>query len=195
MRVLVIPVVTAALMVGAMLYQAKTVDPVLCEAPTVRLVEIAGFTSEPVEVSEAELTVLPADTQFDKRAYRSEDGTQFNVSVVVGGRSKSSVHRPELCLPAQGFQMSDPRHAEVEDIDWHLVTLARRDAPPMGFAYTFFNQAGYRTSSHVKRIFRDVLDRSFLGRIDRWVMVTVYASSADERALRGFLAKLKGVIR
>ena len=65
----------------------------------------------------------------------------------------------------------------------------------MGFAYTFFNQAGYRTSSHVKRIFRDVLDRSFLGRIDRWVMVTVYASSADERALRGFLAKLKGVIR
>lgn len=195
MRVLVIPMVTAALMVGAMLYQAKTVDPVLCEAPTVRLGEIAGFTSEPVEVSEAELTVLPADTQFDKRAYRSEDGAQFNVSVVVGGRSKSSVHRPELCLPAQGFQMSDPRHAEVEDIDWHLVTLARRDAPPMGFAYTFFNQAGYRTSSHVKRIFRDVLDRSFLGRIDRWVMVTVYASSADERALRGFLAKLKGVIR
>ena len=195
MRGLVIPIVATVLMVGAMLYQAKTVDPVLCEAPTIRLGEIAGFTSEPVEVSEAELTVLPADTQFDKRAYLGEDGAQFNVSVVIGGRSKSSVHRPELCLPAQGFQMSDPRHAEVEDVDWHLVTLARRDAPSMGFAYTFFNQAGYRTSSHVKRIFRDVLDRSFLGRIDRWVMVTVYASSADERALKDFLAKLKGVIR
>ena len=195
MRGLVIPIVATALMVGAMLYQAKTVDPVLCEAPAVRLGEIAGFTSEPVEVSEAELTVLPADTQFDKRAYLGEDGAQFNVSVVIGGRSKSSVHRPELCLPAQGFQMSDPRSAEVADVDWHLVTLARRDAPSMGFAYTFFNQAGYRTSSHVKRIFRDVLDRSFLGRIDRWVMVTVYASSADERALKDFLAKLKGVIR
>lgn len=195
MRGLVIPIVATALMVGAMLYQAKTVDPVLCEAPAVRLGEIAGFTSEPVEVSEAELTVLPSDTQFDKRAYQGADGAQFNVSVVIGGRSKSSVHRPELCLPAQGFQMSDPRHAEVEDVDWHLVTLARRDAPSMGFAYTFFNQAGYRTSSHVKRIFRDVLDRSFLGRIDRWVMVTVYASSADERALKDFLAKLKGVIR
>ena len=65
----------------------------------------------------------------------------------------------------------------------------------MGFAYTFFNQAGYRTSSHVKRIFRDVVDRSILGRIDRWVMVTVYASTADERTLRDFLTKLKEVIK
>ena len=195
MRGLVIPIVTTVLMVGAMLYQAREIDPVLCEPPAVRLGEIAGFESEPVEVSEAELTVLPADTKFDKRAYRDEYGRQFHVSVVIGGRSKSSVHRPELCLPAQGFLMTDPRTATVGDVDWHFVTLARRDAPSMGFAYTFFNQAGYRTSSHVKRIFRDVVDRSILGRIDRWVMGTVYASTADERTLRDFLTKLKEVIK
>ena len=87
--------------------------------------------------------------------------------------------------------MTDPRTATVAGVEWRLVTLARRDAPSAGFAYTFFNQAGYRTSSHVKRIFRDVLDRSVLGRIDRWVMVTVSASTADERLLGDFLAKLK----
>ena len=195
MRKVVIPAFATTLVVSAMFYQARTVDPVLCELPSVKLQEIPGCKSETVEVSEAERHVLPSDTLFDKRMYTAPDGTWFLVSMVFGGRSKSSIHRPELCLPAQGFQMMDPRTVDVGGVEWHLVTLAHKDAPPQGFAYTFFNQAGYRTSSHVKRIFRDVLDRSFLGRIDRWVMVTVSASSADERALKDFLAKLKGVIR
>ena len=195
MRTLVIPAVTAALVVAAMAYQAMTPEAVVCEPPAVRLGELAGYESEPVEVSEAERTVLPADTQFDKRLYWDGKGRSFNVSVVIGGKSKSSVHRPELCLPSQGFQMTDPRDAEVAGVDWHFVTLARHEASSIGFAYTFFNQAGYRTSSHLRRIFRDVWDRSVLGRVDRWVMVTVTASGADEESFRAFLSELKGVIR
>ena len=195
MRKVLIPAVTAALVVAAMLYQARTVDPILCDAPDAKLVEIDGYTSAPVEVSEAERHVLPDDTGFDKRRYEDEDGNWFQVSMVIGGRSKSSIHRPELCLPGQGFQMMASRTAEAGDVEWHLVTLARGAAPACGFAYTFFNQDGYRTSSHLKRIFRDVWDRSIRGRIDRWVMVTVYSSDADEVRLAEFLGKLKGVIR
>ena len=194
MRKIVIPVLTAVLVVAAMLHQARTVDPVLCEAPDVRLQDIPGYASEAVEVSEAEHHTLPADTQFDKRRYEDVDGNWFQVSVVIGGRSKSSIHRPELCLPTQGFQMMEPRTREAGDVDWHLVTLARGAVPACGFAYTFFNQDGFRTSSHLRRIFRDVWDRSVLGRIDRWVMVTVYSSDSDEARLAGFLGKLKGVI-
>ena len=193
MRKLVIPLVTAVLVVAAMAYQAMTPEAVLCEPPDVRLGEIAGCASEPVEVSEAERTVLPADTRFDKRIYRDAHGRTFSVTVVIGGKSKSSVHRPELCLPAQGYQMADPRDIEVSDVDWHLVTLARHEQSEMTFSYTFFNQAGFRTSSHMSRIFRDVWDRSVLGRIDRWVMVTVLATTADEGAVREFLGELKGV--
>ena len=193
MRKVLIPSVTAALVVTAMLYQARTVEPVLCEAPSVRLAEIAGFASEPVAISEAEREVLPSDTVIDKRRYVSSDGA-FLVSAVVGGRSKSSIHRPELCLPAQGFQMTSPRTVEVGDVEWHFVTLARREASSMGFAYTFFNQDGYRTSSHLRRIFRDVWDRSMRGRIDRWVMLTVHSSVSDEARLAAFLGKLKEVM-
>ena len=195
MRKVLIPAMTAAFVVAAMLYQSRTVDPVLCDAPEAKLVEIAGYTSEPVEVSEAEHHTLPADTGFDKRRYEDKDGNWFLVSMVIGGKSKSSIHRPELCLPTQGFQMMAPRTREVGGIDWHLVTLARGAVPAYGFAYTFFNQDGYRTSSHMKRIFRDVWDRSIRGRIDRWVMVTVHSSDADEAQLGAFLGKLKGVIR
>lgn len=194
MRKVLTPLMAAVLVVAVMLYQARTVNPVLCEAPSVKLMEIKGFASEPIAISEAERTVLPADTEIDKRRYVSPDG-EFLVSVVVGGRSKSSIHRPELCLPAQGFQMASPRTVEVGGVEWHVVTLARKAASSMGFAYTFFNQDGYRTSSHLRRIFRDVWDRSMRGRIDRWVMLTVNSSISDEARLMAFLGKLKEVVR
>ena len=194
MRKLLIPVLTAALVVAAMLHQARTVEPVLCAAPDVKLKEIAGYASKPVEASEAELHTLPDDTEIDKRRYAGADGHWFDVTLVIGGKSKASIHRPELCLPSQGFQMTDPHTTDVGGVSWRLVTLARRDAPPMGFAYTFFNQAGYRTSSHLRRIFRDVWDRSVRGRIDRWAMVTVFSPVSDAARLARFLDELKGVI-
>ena len=194
MRKVVIPAVASALVVAAMLYQARTVEPVLCAAPESRLSEIAGYASEPVEVSEAERQILPADTGFDKRRYTDADGRWFQVSMVIGGKSKRSIHRPELCLPGQGFQMASPRTVEVAGVEWRFVTLMRGSEPASGFAYVFFNQEGFRTNSHLRRIFRDVWDRSIRGRIDRWVMVTVSSSCADESRLAAFLGKLKGVV-
>ena len=193
MRTMLIPACTTLLIVAAMAWQARTADPVLCDPPDVRLSEIEGFDSESFEPSEAELTVLPSDTIFDKRLYRAPDGAVFRVSLVIGGRSKSSIHRPEMCLPSQGFQMTRPRTLTVGGVDWHAVDLAHRDTVPTGFAYAFFNQEGFRTSSHVRRIFRDVCDRSFRSQIDRWAMVTVHASVLDERRMRSFLSNLKGV--
>jgi len=191
MRRYVIPTTAAVLVVAAMLYQARTVVPVLCEAPVASLPDLPGYAAEVLQPSEAELHVLPSDTRFEKRRYVADDGVWFVVSSIVGGRSKSSIHRPELCLPAQGFQMRDPRVISVDGIEWHLVTLAWKQSRALGFAYTFYNQDGYQTSSHLKRIFRDVWDRSINGRIDRWTMVTVNSSTADERILRDFLLRLK----
>ena len=195
MRAHVIPVLATLLVVAAMVWQGRSDDPVLCEAPSARLGEIAGFTSEPLEPSESERTILPADTQFDKRLYTAPDGTWYQVSLVIGGKSKSSIHRPELCLPSQGFQMMNPRSLDAGGVAWHAVTLARGTLPPLGFAYTFFNQDGFRTSSHVRRILRDVIDRSFRARIDRWAMVTVNAARADDASLAAFLLQLRDVVK
>ena len=195
MRTVVIPILVTVLVVAVMAWQGLGVDPVLCAAPSVRLGEIVGYMSETLEPSEAEREILPADTQIDKRLYTAADGTWFLVSLIIGGHSKSSIHRPELCLPTQGFQMMRPHNLEVEGVDWRVVELARGGHPSLGFAYTFFNQDGFRTSSHVKRILCDILDRSFRARIDRWAMVTVNGSRADDASLGAFLAHLKEVIR
>jgi hypothetical protein len=118
-------------------------------------------------------------------------GDWMVVSLVVGGKSKSSIHRPELCLPAQGLRMERPRTRSVAGRDWRFIDLASKDSPTFGFAYTFFNQEGFKTASHVSRIFRDVVDRSVLNRIDRWVMVTVNASRSDDVGLSYLLSRIE----
>lgn len=191
---LVVPVLATALLVTAMAFQAMTPAPVVCEPPLVELTELPGFISEELEISEAERTVLPNDTRILKRKYTDVAGHWYVVSVVFGGTSKSSIHRPELCLPSQGFLMTNPHSREIDGASWRLISLDfGREYPPMGFAYTFFNQAGYRTSSHLDRIFRDVWDRSVLNRIDRWVMVTINTSRPDEAGLAGFIRLVQGM--
>lgn len=128
-----------------------------------------------------ENTILPKDTKIVKRVYRSASGVQFNATAVIGGAGKSSIHRPELCLPSQGFLMSSPTDFTVDGRPFHALEISSGGNPPATLVYTFFNQNGVRTASHLRRIFLDTWDRSVHGRIDRWVMVTVHAS-----ALQGF---------
>ena len=124
-----------------------------------------------------ENTVLPKDTTILKRVYCSAWGTRFIVSAIISGAGKSSIHRPELCLPAQGFQMSDPTDLDVAGRPFRAIQINSRAAPPALLAYTFFNQEGVHTASHLRRIFLDTWDRSVHNRIDRWVMVTVNVSA------------------
>lgn len=194
MKKLISPILALSLLAIVMLFQVQTPKLVLTEDPGRHLREIEGFVSESVAPGEAELNVLPADTRIEKRLYTDEYGRWFQVSLIVGGHSKGSIHRPELCLPAQGFQMKEPKNIEAGGANWHTIKLDRGVYGSLGFAYTFFNQAGFHTSSHTRRILQDVWDRSILSRIDRWHMVTVNAYSADEKALSSFLTKLKEVV-
>ena len=190
MRNQVIPVL-ALLVVGVtMVFQSRVVEPQLAEAPSIRLGELPGYSSEAVPPSESELQTLPSDTIIDKCIYTADDGSWMQVSLIIGGKSKSSLHRPELCLPSQGFQMSDPHTVDVSGVEWRFITATRGGVPSNGFAYTFFNQEGFQTSSHVRRIVRDVWDRSFRSRIDRWVMIAVVTSAVDSFSRSQMLAKL-----
>ena len=154
-------------------------------------------------VSPGERTILPADTQFRRRLYVSPSGATFLVSAVIGGVSKSSIHRPELCLPAQGYMMGNPSDFMVGGRPFHSVEMTPPGGVPGTLAYTFFNQEGVRTASHVKRILKDVWDRSVLNRVDRWVMVTVHAhaqsgftlsSQEDRRQMEAVLSGISEVL-
>lgn len=119
---------------------------------------------------------LPADTRMLKRLYENQNRS-ITLNVVVSGTSRQSIHRPELCLPGQGYSITDRTiHHLVLDNGWPLevmVVQARKiGAPPVGFAY-FFTNGHIQTASHARRLFSDIVQRSFFGRINRWAMVTL----------------------
>lgn len=60
-------------------------------------------TSEPV--SPSELALLPADTEFEKKIYQDLSGNSLTAQIVLSGGEKRSIHRPEVCLPGQGWSI------------------------------------------------------------------------------------------
>jgi exosortase/archaeosortase family protein len=183
----------AVFFAAVLVFQAKTPPATIAKAPEVKFVELAGYSTddekfaEQQKVSEGELTILPKDTRIIKKMYESRSGAQFLASFVVGGTSRASIHRPELCLPSQGYVMSNPRNFDVAGRPWHVIDIAKPGGASAMEAYTFFNQEGFRTASHTRRIWQDVIDRSVLNRVDRWVMLTVHALGATEAELLEFL--------
>ena len=60
----------------------------------------------PGEVAVAELLrdILPADTGFSRKNYAfvADRTRDVFLSIVLSGRDRTSIHRPELCLVGQG---------------------------------------------------------------------------------------------
>lgn len=137
------------------------------------------------KVSLGERTVLPKDTRFVKCNYYDMLGNGWKVSIIVNGRSRQSIHRPEICLPAQGWSI-EKGHIEEFDIGngqtlaMHCMDVRPRTSSSgirMGHGYFFIN-ARQRAASHARRILISVRDRVFARRVVRWAMVTVSAEEA-----------------
>jgi hypothetical protein len=71
------------------------------------------YNSEDLPVDDIVLKSLPADTSFGQRNYRAPDGFEVAVRVVLMGTDRTSMHKPQLCLPAQGWHIDDARSAET----------------------------------------------------------------------------------
>ncbi|HJT45237.1 MAG TPA: exosortase-associated EpsI family protein, partial [Chthoniobacterales bacterium] len=67
---------------------------------------VGSWLGEDAQVTANEIGALAKDTQFVRKIYRSPEGDQIFVSIVLSGNDMaSSIHRPERCLPAQGFTL------------------------------------------------------------------------------------------
>ncbi len=151
-------------------------------------------------VSLGEYTDLPKDTVIVKRNYRSPDGLQYSVSVVIGGRQRNSIHRAELCLPAQGYAMLGAEKMPLhilpggDAIRVRRVRAQRAGSVVLSLIY-WFESRDRSCCSHSVRILTDVWDRSIHNRINRWVMIAVNVSDdlVSEEAMErfeGFMSEL-----
>ena len=147
---------------------------------------IGMWIGDDAEITQKERDTLAKDTQFVRKIYTGPERDQIFVSIVLSGDDMTnSIHRPERCLPAQGWnvQSSSKRTIQVPGGKALQVTkLQNRQiietADKRRFTLNNLNYywfIGYRdmTASHLSRTGIDLRDRIVGGYSQRWAYITV----------------------
>jgi hypothetical protein len=67
---------------------------------------VLDYSSKELETEDFVLKGLPQDTSFGWRRYQNADGFSFDLRVVLMGRDRTSLHRPQFCLRGLGWNIN-----------------------------------------------------------------------------------------
>ncbi len=160
--------------------------------------QVGDFRAGPVEgMSPEEMNLLPGDTEVVRRVYENPAGDRINCSIVLAGGEKRSIHRPEICLPSQGWTLGTGGVMKVpleSGRDLEVMRLALRRDMQTGpstfrpvrseFLYWFIGK-DTTTASHLTRILKTSWDRVFHHVNHRWAYVIVSSAVTDNMRSNG----------
>jgi EpsI family protein len=139
-------------------------------------------SDEPISQSERE--ILGPDTQFARKVY-TKGTDQIYVSIVLSGPDmNTSIHRPERCLPAQGWTIASSEtvsfgaeRGNLKATRLHNIrSVPLQNGQPFtvnSLDYYWFVGHSNVTPSHYERTWIDIRDRVLRGRNQQWAYVTV----------------------
>ncbi|MFT7301343.1 MAG: hypothetical protein ACI8UZ_000174 [Akkermansiaceae bacterium] len=176
---------------------------------------VGSWAGKPQEPGEKEKRILANDTEFERMQYLDTEGRLPSVeaSVVFSGKNLSqSIHRPEVCLRAQGWQFISERSLSWEDllpngealpvkeiVCRRLYQTANDEGDPEDvilkngekayiwrvFYYTFVGHEKI-VSGHYQRTGEDIKDRLFKGYDQRWAYATFSSFITKKHEEQGF---------
>jgi hypothetical protein len=192
-----ISIVVVILAVGVLL-TATTSDVAKVSEPGVKLypdgtpylVDQAGDWAggEKTGLTKQEQELLPKDTEGSRRLFRNKDGAELFCSIVLAGRDVTSIHRPELCLPGQGWKIQSEYTVPVPvaTAPGGMLNVMRMNASrPVRladgrttelrsvFAYWFVGK-DRMTPYHWQRIYWTAKDRVFYNTNHRWAYILIH---------------------
>jgi EpsI family protein len=157
---------------------------------------VGNWKGEDQAITKGERESLGPDTQFARKLYTL--GTdQIFVSIVLSGPDmNTSIHRPERCLPAQGWTIADSRTVAVRVPAGEFKTTRLRNVQSVptkegrpftvrGLNYYWFVGHSDLTQSHFERTWIDIRDRVLRGRNQQWAYVTVGATVTKDFKIFG----------
>lgn len=160
---------------------------VVMDLPT----RVGDFVGKPGEITEAERTILPADTEFARKIYENPTGNQIMCSIVLSGGEKRSIHRPEICLPGQGWTVTSGEVIPIRlnngrSLDVMKLNLSRdaqigpgKKITIRSFYLYWFVGNDRSTPSHLDRVLLSSWDRVFHKINHRWAYNIVTATVTD----------------
>ena len=152
---------------------------------------IGEWQGRDTAVSKAERQQLGPETEFARKIYRNASGDEIFASIVLAGHDmNTSIHRPELCLPSQGWTITGSGTAAVplDGAPNHVLRVTRlrnlstillgNGKPASIYCLDYYWFVGCRetTPSHAARMLIDIRDRLLKGYNQRWAYITVNAA-------------------
>lgn len=156
-----------------------------------------GFIGEDQPVSQQELSLLPKDTGFAKKNYKDAEGDSIMTQIVLAGGEKRSIHRPEICLRAQGWSLAPGQvvpitldNGQVLDVMKIVMTREVEVRPGVKkpltsiFLYWFVGK-NMTTPKHWVRVANTVWDKVVHNVNHRWAYLIVSAPVLEGFAPNG----------
>ena len=170
------------------------------------------WVGQVAEVTAVEREVLPADTGFSRRNYVSllDRRQQVLLSIVLSGRDRTSIHRPEICLVGQGWTITGQVRHAFSRPDTRAVLIpatvlriereftaadGRKVKVPGLFAYWFVG-ADKVVATNTARVAYTSFDRLRHFEAHRWayVFAQTFAMDGEEAALARIQSVLDGTV-
>ena len=150
---------------------------------------VAEYSSTNAEPTAIELEMLPQDTSFGRRYYFAPDQTWFQLGVVLMGTDRTSIHKPEFCLEAQGWHIKERQTAILAMSQPHPYLLPVRkfitsrttshtgggNETWSGIYVFWFVSENRVTASHWERINSITWDLLSKGILPRWAYISCFA--------------------
>lgn len=143
-------------------------------------------------MSFAEYEALPHDTEFVKSIYTNDASDQIFVSIVLSGKERNSIHRPQRCLVGQGNSLmgSETYKIPIEGRKPLTVDILKTERPYRDengdrqvyygyYAYWFVGQ-NRETHSHYERMFWLAWDRVIHSVAHKWAYIAVSGKRTSE---------------
>lgn len=190
---------TAALLVWLRAYQRLGPPGVKLDLPE----QVLDYSSVEIPITPEEIYALPKDTTFARRLYSRVVNGHTNdllLSVVLMGSDRTSIHKPQMCLTGQGWQIqtTERHHIPVDQPHAYqlpvmeLVAQKKIQNLEARGIYTYWFVADQSiTADHWQRMWWMAKNLLFHGVLQRWAYISCFVTCApgQEEAARSLARK------
>lgn len=146
------------------------------------------------EMTAQEKNLLDEGVKLARNVYASSIGRQIMATVILSGFEKRSLHRPEVCLPNQGWTVTDRtqiplRLEDGREITVMMMRIFRDGEPQPGVRirtravnfYWYIGSDGTTCPDHYEHVFLSYYDSVFRNIQHRWAMASIYVPLPEQR--------------
>jgi len=151
---------------------------------------VLGLASSNIPEPEVVLGYLPKDTSYAERCYWPTDSYPIQATIILMGTDRTSIHRPDYCLPGQGWTIDSKTAVAVPIggrspytlpvMKWvmhnSLSTTDGRKQEVSGIYVFWFVADHEQTADNVQRMWWLARDLLATGVLQRWAYISYFTA-------------------